>query len=73
MEDAQENSVQRACTKAETISAKKYVKKFGQTVMVTNKFVTMMTDSLACALRVLKKDKRIWLRGGRLNRLNLSK
>ncbi len=48
MEDAQENSVQRACTKAETISAKKYAKKFGQTVMVTNKFVTMMTDSLAC-------------------------
>lgn len=58
MEDAQENSVQRACTKAETISAKKYAKKFGQTVMVTNKFVTMMTDSLACALRVLKKRQK---------------
>lgn len=55
MEDTQESSKQKECTRAETIVAKKYAKNFGQSIMVTNKFVAMMTESLLCALRVLKK------------------
>ena len=58
MENTQKNSLQKKCTTAETIAAKQYNKKFGKKIMVTNKFVTMMTESLSCTLRVLKKRQK---------------
>lgn len=58
MEDTKNNESQKKCTIDETKSAKEYTKRFGRKIMITNKFVTMMTESLSCTLRVLKKRQK---------------
>ncbi|WP_330986214.1 MULTISPECIES: hypothetical protein [Enterobacterales] len=45
----------RACTVEDAIEAKKYNKKYGKTIKVTNDFVKMMDEAIPCALKVLKK------------------
>ncbi|WP_373240549.1 hypothetical protein [Kluyvera ascorbata] len=58
MDDMQKNELQKKCTIDETRAAKQYAKKFGKKIMITNKFVVMMTDSLAYTLSVLKKRQK---------------
>ncbi len=55
MEKTQGKLTIKTCTEAETRAAKEYTKDFGQTIMITNRFVEMMMIALPCALRVLKK------------------
>lgn len=45
----------RACTLEDSIEAKKYNKKYGKTIKVTNDFVKMMDEVLPCVLKILKK------------------